>query len=177
MSRAGRGEAYDFSQFGTIVDVGGGHGHLLDHDPEGEPEVEGHRVRRPARGGRGSETPIRAAGLADRCRAEGGDFFKAVPAGGDAYMMKHIIHDWPDDKAATILKNCRKGVEPGRQVLLVELVVPPGNVPDLAKMLDLEMMVICRAARSGRKPEYRDARRPVPAGGSRGSCRRSRRSA
>jgi hypothetical protein len=90
----------------------------------------------------GAAEPIRAAGLADRCRAEGGDFFRAVPAAGDAYLMKHIIHDWPDDKATTILKNCRKAVNPGGKLLLVEIVIKPGNEPDLGKIIDLEMLVL-----------------------------------
>ena len=134
-------EAYDFSKFGTIVDVGGGHGFLLTAVLKANPKARGvvfdapHVVE-------GAAGPIRAAGLADRCRAEGGDFFQAVPAGGDAYLMKHIIHDWPDDKATAILKNCRKGVKPGGKLLLVELVIKPGNEPDLGKILDLEMLVL-----------------------------------
>jgi len=65
-----------------------------------------------------------------------------VPAGADAYMMMHIIHDWPDDKAATILKNCRKGVNPGGKLLVVDAVVAGPNEPDPAKALDLEMLVL-----------------------------------
>jgi hypothetical protein len=134
-------EAYDFSKFGTIVDVGGGHGFLLTAVLKANPTAHGvvfdapHVVE-------GAAGPIRAAGLAERCRAEGGDFFKAVPAGGDAYLMKHIIYDWPDDKATTILKNCRKAVKPGGKLLLVELVIKPANEPDLGKVLDLEMLVL-----------------------------------
>ncbi|HSQ57871.1 MAG TPA: methyltransferase, partial [Gemmata sp.] len=82
------------------------------------------------------------AGLSDRCRTEGGDFFKTVPAGADAYMMMHIIHDWPDDRAATILKNCRKSVNPGGKLLVVDSVVAGPNEPDMAKVLDLEMLLI-----------------------------------
>lgn len=134
-------EAYDFSKFGTVVDVGGGHGALLTTILKAFPTVRGvvydapHVVE-------GAKGPIRAAGLADRCRTEGGDFFQAVPAGGDAYLMKHIIHDWPDDRATTILKNCRKAVNPGGKLLLVEIVIKPGNEPDLGKVLDLEMLVL-----------------------------------
>jgi hypothetical protein len=90
----------------------------------------------------GAEEAIRKADLMGRCRAIGGDFFQSVPAGGDAYLMKHIIHDWPDDKATTILRNCRKGVNPGGKLLLVELVIAPGNAADLGKVIDLEMLVI-----------------------------------
>jgi hypothetical protein len=134
-------DAYDFSGFRTVVDVGGGHGILLSTILKKFPSVRGVVFDAP-HVAEGAAQAIREAGLADRYRAEGGDFFKAVPAGGDAYLMKHIIHDWPDDKATTILTNCRKAVNPGGKLLLVELVVKPGNEPDLAKVLDLEMMVI-----------------------------------
>ena len=132
-------DAYDFSSIGTIVDVGGGHGVLLATVLKKYPELKGvvfdapHVVE-------GATEPIRAAGLSDRYRTAGGDFFKAVPAGGDAYLMKHIIHDWPDDKATTILKNCRAAANPGAKLLLVEAVIRPGNEPDFGKILDLEML-------------------------------------
>jgi hypothetical protein len=89
----------------------------------------------------GAEDAIREAGLTERCRAIGGDFFQGVPA-GDAYLMKHVIHDWPDDRATTMLRNCRKGVGPGGKLLLVEQVIAPGDAADLAKVFDLEMLVI-----------------------------------
>ena len=64
-----------------------------------------------------------------------------MPPGGDAYLMKHIIHDWPDAKAATILRNCRKAVNPGGKLLLCELVIAPGNAR-LGTVFDLEMLVL-----------------------------------
>jgi hypothetical protein len=134
-------EAYDFSRLGTVVDVGGGHGVMLATILKAFPTVRGVVFDAPHVAD-GAREPIRAAGLADRCRTEGGDFFRAVPAGGDAYLMKHIIHDWPDDKATTILKNCRKAVNPGGKLLLVEIVIKPGNEPDLGKIIDLEMLVL-----------------------------------
>lgn len=133
-------EAYDFSPFGTIVDVGGGHGHLLCTLLKKYPGPVGvvfdapHVVA-------GATPRIAEAGLAGRCRAEGGDFFASVPA-GDAYLMKHIIHDWPDDRATTILRNCRAAAKAGAKLLLVEMVIPPGNGPAPGKLLDLEMLVI-----------------------------------
>jgi hypothetical protein len=134
-------EAYDFSQFGTIVDVGGGHGKLLTSVLKANPGVQGIVFDAPHVADGARET-IRAAGVADRCRSEGGDFFRAVPVGADAYMMMHIIHDWPDDKATTILKNCRKSVKPGGKLLVIDAVIAPPNVPDTAKVLDLEMLVL-----------------------------------
>ena len=134
-------EGYDFSKFGTLVDVGGGHGMLLTSILKASPGVKGIVFDAP-HVATGAKETIRKAGVEDRCRAEGGDFFQAVPAGGDAYMMMHIIHDWPDDKAATILRNCRKAVNPGGKVLVIDAVVAGPNVPDMAKILDLEMMVL-----------------------------------
>jgi hypothetical protein len=133
-------EAYDFSRFGTVVDVGGGHGHLLCTILKKYPGPKGVVFDAPHVAA-GATPAIAAAGLADRCRAEGGDFFKSVPA-GDAYVMKHIIHDWPDDKSAAILRNCRAAANPGAKPVLVEMVIPPGNGPSPGKLLDLEMLVI-----------------------------------
>ena len=133
-------EAYDFAAFETVVDVGGGHGVLLNTILQAYPGVNGivfdspHVVA-------GAEDAIREAGLTGRCRAVGGDFFRGVPDGGDAYLMKHIIHDWSDDQATTILRNCRRGVNPGGKLLLVEMVVAPGDAADLVKLIDLEMLV------------------------------------
>ena len=87
-----------------------------------------------------------------------------MPAGGDAYLMKHIIHDWPDDKATTILRNCRKAVNPGGKLLLVEMVIPPGNEPAPGKLLDLEMLV--SAERQGAdRGGVRAPSSPGPGGG------------
>lgn len=144
-------EAYDFSRFGTLADVGGGHGVLLTTILGKHPTVRGVVFDAPHVAA-GAADAIRAAGLADRCRAEGGDFFRAVPA-ADGYLLKHIIHDWPDDKAATILANCRKAVSPGGKLLLVELVIRPGNEPDLGKILDLEMMAVA-SGRERTEAEY-----------------------
>jgi hypothetical protein len=71
-----------------------------------------------------------------------GDFFKAVPEGGDAYIMKHIIHDWDDDRAALILENIRRAMNPGGRVILIESVVLPPNRPDFAKIMDIEMLLL-----------------------------------
>jgi hypothetical protein len=133
-------EAYDFSPFGTIVDVGGGHGHLLCTILKNCPGPKGVVFDAP-HVAEGATSRIAGAGLQDRCRAEGGDFFKGVPA-GDAYLMKHIIHDWADDKSTTILRNCRAAANPRAKLILVEMVIPPGNGPSPGKLLDLEMLVI-----------------------------------
>ena len=135
-------KAYDFSGIGTLVDVAGGHGHVLTSVLRDYPQMRGvlfdleHVTA-------GSGPLLAASGVQNRVRAESGDFFKAVPAGGDAYIMKHIIHDWDDGRAAAILSNIRKALDgkPQGRVILLEAVLAAGNAPDFAKLLDLEMML------------------------------------
>jgi SAM-dependent methyltransferase len=133
-------EAYDFSGIGTLVDIAGGHGEILLSILSRYPQMKGvlvdldHVVA-------GATPRIAARGLQARCTAVSGDFFKAVPEGGDAYIMKHIIHDWDDEKAAAILQNIRKVLRPNGRVLLLEAVIRPGNEPDFAKLLDIEMLL------------------------------------
>jgi hypothetical protein len=145
--------AYDFAPFKTVVDVGGGHGALLTTILRAYPGVSGIVFDSPPVVA-GAEDAIRAAGLAGCCRAVGGDFFVNVPAGGDAYLLKYIIHDWSDDQATTILRNCRKVVNPGGKLLLVEMVLAPGNAADLGKLVDLEMLVRL-TGRERTEAEYR----------------------
>ncbi|MBA4064800.1 MAG: methyltransferase [Isosphaera sp.] len=144
---------YDFSGFGTVVDVGGGHGSLLLAILRANPGVKGVVFDAPQVAA-GAADAIRAAGMGDRCRAEGGDFFAAVPA-GDLVVMKNIIHDWNDAKAATILRACRAALPASGRLLLVELVVPPGFAPHLSHVLDLEMMVLCDG-KERTEAEYRE---------------------
>jgi O-methyltransferase domain/Dimerisation domain len=135
-------KAYDFSGIGTLVDVAGGHGHVLTSVLREYPQMRGvlfdleHVIA-------GSGPVLTASGVQSRVRAEPGDFFKAVPAGGDAYIMKHIIHDWDDERAAAILSNIRKALngKPQGRVILLEAVLAAGNAADFAKLLDLEMML------------------------------------
>lgn len=133
--------AYDFSGITKMVDVAGGHGGQLSAILRQYPSMQGvlfdlpHVID--------SAGPLLdAAGVRERCELVSGDFFHSVPAGGDAYIMKWIIHDWDDERSVTILKNCRRAMVEGGRVLLVEMVVPPGNGPDLSKFMDLNMMVM-----------------------------------
>jgi O-methyltransferase domain len=134
-------EAYDFSGINTLVDVAGGHGALLTAILEKYPAMKGivmdldHVVA-------GAGRVIAAQGLSDRCTTATGDFFTAVPGGGDAYIMKHIIHDWYDDKASLILANIRKVLPKDGRVILVESVIPANNEPGMGKIMDLEMLVM-----------------------------------
>jgi hypothetical protein len=83
-----------------------------------------------------------AAGVRDRCETSAGDFFRTVPEGGSAYVMKWIIHDWDDEKATVILKNIHRAMDEKGKLLLIEMIVLEGNQPDLSKFLDLNMMVM-----------------------------------
>ncbi len=134
-------EAYDFSSYSNIVDVAGGHGFVLCEILRKYPKASGvlfdmEEVKE------GGDERIDQCGLGSRCRTTSGDFFKSVPEGGDLYLMKNIIHDWDDDKAITILRNCRKALDgkSNGKVVLLELVVPEGNVPHLSKIIDIEML-------------------------------------
>lgn len=145
--------AYDFSGFDRIVDLGGGHGGLLTSILKKSPQSKGIILDAP-QVVTGAKERIEAEGLAGRCEAVGGNFFESVPEGADAYIMKHIIHDWDDKEAVAILKNCRKAIKEGGKVILVESVIPEGNEPGLAKFGDLVMMLI-PGGRERTAKEYR----------------------
>ena len=146
--------AYDFSSFGTIVDVGGGHGLLLSeilrqaHNSSGilfdaESVIEG------------APTVLEPAGVSGRCAVVAGSFFESVPAGGDAYVLKHIIHDWDDEKSVRILRNVRTAMNPDAKVLIAEAVVPDDDREHVSKLLDLEMLVAA-TGRERTEAEYAD---------------------
>ena len=134
-------DAYDFSGINVIADIGGGNGSKITAILQKYPEMQGilfdlpHVVER-------ALPNIESAGLSDRCQLVDGDFFQSVPSGADAYIMRHIIHDWNDVKSLTILRNCHAVMSPGSKLLLVESVIPPGNDPFMGKFLDLTMMLI-----------------------------------
>ena len=132
---------YDFSSFGTVVDVGGGHGGLITSVLQTNPKVKGILFDAPEVI-EGARPKIEEAGLTDRCETVAGDFFKSVPPGGDLYMMKWIIHDWNDEQAVTILRNCRNQMKPGGKLIIMDCVVPETNGPDFSKFFDLNMMVM-----------------------------------
>ncbi|MHB1422681.1 MAG: methyltransferase [Gemmataceae bacterium] len=134
-------DAYDFSGIGTLVDVGGGNGSLLVETLQRYPSLRGMVFDRPDVIER-ARANFKAAGLEKRCTLVGGSFFETVPAGGDAYLMRHIIHDWNDEQCRTILRHCRKVVSPSGKLLLIESVIPAGNEPCFAKLLDLTMLVV-----------------------------------
>ncbi|GAB3296852.1 class I SAM-dependent methyltransferase [Hymenobacter tenuis] len=131
--------AYDFSPISTLVDVGGGHGFLLASILEKYPSVKGILYDTPAVVTEAGQLLARH-GVLERCERVGGNFFDQVPPEGDAYIMKHIIHDWNDEQCITIFRNCRSTMKEGGKVLIVEMIVPEGNEPSPAKFLDLQML-------------------------------------
>ncbi len=145
---------YDFGAYPTIVDVGGGHGPLLAAILAGAPESRGVLYDLP-RVVANAPTLLCEHRVADRVRIAEGSFFDSVPAGGDAYILKNIMHDWPDEKAIQILRNVRKAAEPGATVLLVELVIPEHDRDFPGKWVDLEMLLNL-GARERTAAEYRD---------------------
>ena len=134
-------DAYEFGGIGRLVDAGGGNGSLLTAMLARHPEMRGVLFDLPHVAER-AKADIAAAGLGDRCEAVGGSFFEAVPDGADAILLRHIIHDWSDADAVRILGNCARALAPGGRVLVVEMLVPEGNAPSLAKRFDLSMMVL-----------------------------------
>ena len=134
-------DAYDFAGIRTLVDIGGGNGSLLCATLQRHPKLHAILFDRPDVIDR-AKANLTTAGVADRCQTVGGNFFEAVPAGGDAYLLRHIIHDWYDPESRTILSNIRKVIPPTGKLLLVESVIPPGNEPFFGKFLDLTMLVI-----------------------------------
>jgi hypothetical protein len=132
-------DAYAFDGIRSIVDVGGGHGFLLATILARHPEIRGTlydavHVVEGARNG-----PLKP--MTERCTFATGDMFSSIPGNADAYIMKHIIHDWPDDLCVKILKACRKNVNAGGKLLVVDNVIQPGNDFFPGKFLDLQMLI------------------------------------
>jgi len=134
-------DRYDFRGIDTITDVGGGVGALVSEILRAHPAMRAIVADMP-HVQEEAEACIRARDLRDRCEFVACDFFRDVPSGSDAYLLSHILHDWPDDKCLEILRNCRRAMTAGSRLLVVEMLIPPGNAPSVAKLLDLEMMVM-----------------------------------
>jgi hypothetical protein len=149
--------AYDFSPFRRIVDVGGGNGALLAGILKANPKLTGVLFDLPSVADRAA-APMRQLDLADRCEIVGGDFFEAVPAGGDAYLLKHVIHDWNDDRAVAILGSCRRAMGADARLLIVEGVYPPridqSDESRGAASNDVNMLV-CTGGRQRSEAEFR----------------------
>jgi hypothetical protein len=134
-------EAYDFSTCETIIDVGGATGNMLAHVLSRHPQPRGILYDRP-HVVKDAPALLQARGVADRVSIVSGDFFESVPEGGDAYILSHIIHDWTEAQCQTILGNCRRAMQPGAKLLIVEFVLPEGNTPHFGKLADMVMLAI-----------------------------------
>ena len=149
--------AYDFSQFGTVMDVGGGNGAILVGLLGANPSLRGIVFDRAGAAERAREK-LAAAGLSGRCQVAAGDFFEAVPEGADAYLLKHVIHDWNDEQATAILRNCRRAMKPGAKLLIAEGVYPPqidGSLESRGAAANDVNMLVVSGGRQRSEEEFR----------------------
>jgi hypothetical protein len=147
-------DVYDFSTFGSVADIGGGNGSTLCGILKRHASIHGTLFDLPGVIERAG-VAIEAAGLSDRVHLVAGSFFESIPGGVDAYVLRHIIHDWEDSKAIRILSNVRQAIRADGRLLVVESVIPPGNEPFFGKLLDLTMLVI-PGGQERTAEEYRD---------------------
>jgi len=134
-------EAFDLTGVKVLADVGGGNGSLLTAVLQRYPNMQGILFDLPGVIERAKKN-IEAAGLVKRCQCVAGNFFESVARGADAYLMRHIIHDWDDERSTVILKNIHAVLPANGRVLVVENVIEPGNAPAFGKLLDLTMLVL-----------------------------------
>jgi len=146
-------DAYDFSGFKKIVDVAGGHGAMLRGILERAPNAAGVLYEMPSVAAEAHQ--LRGSPVESRCEFISGDMFQSVPAGGDLYIMKQIIHDWNDEAAIQILKNVRQAIPSHGRLIVVDRIVKPSNQPDPAKSTDL-MMLVMLTGRERTEAEFRD---------------------
>lgn len=145
-------EAYDLSDVRRLVDVGGGHGHLVSTILRRYPGMSAvvfdhpHVVV-------GAEAVLAEAGVGDRVELVGGDFFDSVPADGDAYVLSMILHDWSDVDAAAILGNVRAAMKPTGRILVIDTVIPDGDTAHFGKLLDI-VMLACLTGRERTEAEF-----------------------
>lgn len=136
-------DAYNFSKFKTLVDIGGGHGALLAAILKAHPALKGTLFDQPSViAGARKDGPLTTKTIAKRCTLKSGSFFASVPKGADAYTLKYILHDWSDERSVQILKNCRAAMHDKSYLLVIDSVIPPGNEPGYVKLLDIEMLII-----------------------------------
>jgi hypothetical protein len=135
--------AYKFSKLKTLVDVGGGNGSLMSAILAANPNLRGVHFDQASVSARAKQDRyLTAKGVADRCTLETGNFFEAVPRGGDVYILKRVLHDWDDEQGAKILANCCAAMNEMGRVLVADSVIRPGNDPDRGKLLDMQMLII-----------------------------------
>jgi O-methyltransferase domain/Dimerisation domain len=146
--------AYDYSPFRTVADIGGGQGSTLAAILRANPALRGILLDLPHVVA--DAAPLQAAGVLDRCDVVGGDMLQGVPGGADAYLIKRVLMDWGDEQAGRVLKNCAGAMPEAGKVLVVEMVMPPGNDPSPAKSFDLLMLLAHEGGRVRTEAELRE---------------------
>jgi hypothetical protein len=146
--------AYDFSRTRVLVDVGGGQGALVAAVLRAQSAVRAVLFDAPALIADAARR-LQQLGVAERCGLLEGDFFDSVPSGGDTYVLKDIVHDWDDKRAAAVLRVCREAMSESAKLLVIERVIPPGNEPFAGKLIDINMLVLT-GGRERTEQEYRD---------------------
>ncbi|MEO5953750.1 MAG: methyltransferase, partial [Chloroflexia bacterium] len=131
--------AYDFTGDKVVVDVAGGRGELVAAVLAAHPEMRGILYDE-ERTVEGAKRVLAAAGVADRCEAVVGDITESIPTGGDVYILKSVVHSMTDKEVADLLRKCKQAMNEGGKLLLVELVMPKGNEPHPARLMDLLML-------------------------------------
>jgi SAM-dependent methyltransferase len=144
---------YDVSAVRTVADIGGAHGVLLAAILRANPTARGILCDLPHVIATAEEV-IAAEGLSERCELVSCDFFEAVPEGAELHLLKQIVHDWDDERATRLLRNCHRALAPGGTLLLIEMVIPPDNRPTPAQAMDLNMLVML-GGRERTEEEYR----------------------
>lgn len=134
-------DQYDFSGFQSLTDIGGGLGALMIEILNSSPHLHGIVAERSTVVPE-ARKEINRHGLLQRCQVVACDFFSTIPIESDAYILSNILHDWSDGDCLAILKNCHRAMRPGKTILVVEMVIPGANEPSVAKLLDLEMLVM-----------------------------------
>jgi len=147
--------AYDFSAFRSIVDVGGGNGALLTAVLGRQLRATGILAELPHVVSLAS-TVVQQAGVADRCKLVGCDFFETVPSGGDAYILKHIIHNWDDERARTILRNCHRSMGASAQLLIIDPLLSEQPIPEdaIRYLMDMTMLAMTPGGRERTQDDF-----------------------
>jgi hypothetical protein len=138
--------AYDFSRARHVVDVGGGHGMLLGRILGAAPEARGTLFDQPDVA-KQAKPALESLGVASRCEVMGGDFFTRVPANGDLYLLKHILHDWDDDRADRILGSVAAAMSTGARLLVIEQGIAEPGIPNPGKVMDVIMLTLLEGGR------------------------------
>jgi hypothetical protein len=146
--------SYDFSDVRTVVDVGGGRGTLLAEILRKHTHMHGVLLETPAVAAH-ADAVLDAAGLADRCQVLAGDFFEQVPPGADCYLLANVLHDWDDERAIQILRNCRRSMANGGRILIIERLIPQDGSDAVPTLLsDINMLVLSGGGRERTSTEY-----------------------